>query len=199
MGRGRAWIRSDESLLLLSRVPVDDGENDDDFREASVSDATRYARDIGTDSAESFSRRLAPDVRCFVIDDGDALVHASWVTTTGAFTREIGRHLCPPPGDAYIYESFTRAETRGRGLYPKALRGIVRWCARNGIARVWVGVEESNEASRRALAKGGFEVVFRLAYGRRLGRLTLRPPDDEGRSAAEELLRCGGRSGGVTR
>ena len=68
-----------------------------------------------------------PTCMCFVVEDGDRFLHSSWVTTTGAWTREIRAYLCPPQGDAYVYESFTRADARGgvgstRSLSPGSSR-----------------------------------------------------------------------------
>ena len=141
------------------------------FREASSADADAYAQDIGTDSRSTFSARLSDDVRCFIVEEDGKLLHSSWLTTTGAWAREIQRFLCPPEGDAYVYESFTRADARGRGIYPLALAGILTAMAREEIGRVWVGVEATNLASRRAMEKAGFTEGFRVEFGRTLGRL----------------------------
>ena len=172
-----AWS-SEETLILLVRDagPLDRPGPGLSFRRAEPADAERYARDVGTDSARTFKARLAPDVMCFIVEDGDRLLHASWVTTSGAWTREIQALLAPPPGDAYVYESFTRADARGRGIYPFALAGMLTYLAEAGITRVWVGVESSNEPSRRAIAKAGFEEGFRIKFCRRHNRLAVSPP-----------------------
>ena len=146
------------------------------FRQATAADANRYARDIGTDSANSFSRRLSERTRCFVIDDGRSLLHASWMTTAGAWTREVRAYLVPPPGDGYIYESFTRGEARGRGIYPFALRNLTTWGTSADIARLWVAVEELNTPSIRSVTKAGFVEAFRLPFARRFGRLLIDSP-----------------------
>ena len=176
--RVTGWIGSSDVLILYVRGPAPSGEELPglEFRPATSGDAARYARDIGTDSATSFARRLSNRTRCFVVDDGDLLLHASWVTTAGAWTRELRAYLVPPEGDAYIYESFTRPEARGRGLYPFALRNIIGWAQGSGIVRLWVGVEEHNPASIRSVTKAGFEEGFRLPFARRWGRLSLGDP-----------------------
>ena len=173
--RAKGWVASADVLILYVRGPAPLGEELPglEFREATAADAARYARDIGTDSASSFAARLSDRTRCFLVDDGERLLHASWATTAGAWTRELRTYLVPPEGDAYIYESFTRADARGRGLYPFALRNIVGWAERSGIARLWVGVEEHNPASIRSVTKAGFEEAFRLPFARRWGRLSL--------------------------
>ncbi len=146
---------------------------------AGPADAATYARVIGTDSAATFRRRLSGATHCFLVESGDDLLHASWVTTSAAWTREIEAFVVPPPGDAYVYESFTRPEARGRGVYPFALSGICSWAAEAGLSAVWVAVESANPASLRAIRKAGFEPSYSMRYSRRLGRLTLlveKPP-----------------------
>ncbi len=149
------------------------------FRAAGPADAESYARAIGTDSAATFRRRLTATTHCFFVQRGDELLHASWVTTGAAWTREIRAYVVPPAGDAYVYESFTAPEARGRGVYPFALAGICSWAAKARLGRVWVAVEGGNAPSYRAITKAGFEPSYSMRYGRRRGRLTLlveRPP-----------------------
>jgi ribosomal protein S18 acetylase RimI-like enzyme len=145
-------------------------------RVATAADGPIYERDIGTDSAATFTIRLTEQTRCFVVEaPGPKLVHATWVTTSAAWTRELGGYLVVPPGDAYVYESFTRPDARGRGIYPLALAEICRELAAEGIERVWVGVEEDNEPSIRAVTKTGFRESFRIRYRRKFGHLQIDP------------------------
>lgn len=165
-------------MLLLVRdaggeAPV---RSDVSFREATAGDAPRYSRDIGTDSPGTFRRRLSPWTRCYVVEDGNHFLHASWVTTARAWTTEIRGYISPPVGDAYVYESFTRAETRGRGVYPFALFGICEAAREQGVARVWVGVEADNTPSIKAITKGGFEHAFELSFHRSWGSIRIQEP-----------------------
>lgn len=177
-------------MFVRNTAPIDARGEGIAFREATAADAVRYARDIGTDSESSFAKRLSARTHCFLIDDGRLLLHASWVTTAGAWTREVKAYLVPPKQDAYIYESFTRAEARGRGIYPFALRCIVDWAAANGVERLWVAVEEHNPASIRSVTKAGFVEAFRLPFTRRFGRVQLgEPAGPEARRARTFLSR----------
>lgn len=155
------------------------------FREAGPGDGALYARAIGTDSAATFRRRLTDTTRCFIVESAGDLLHASWVTTGAAWTREIRAYVVPPRGDAYVYESFTAPESRGRGVYPFALSGICSWSAGHGVERVWVAVESGNAPSYRAITKAGFEPSYTMSYGRRLGRLTLTIERPEGITTPE--------------
>jgi ribosomal protein S18 acetylase RimI-like enzyme len=167
------WARSDDELIFFFRSTEELEVKHEDLQLvwADESHAEAYARDIGSDSAASFSARLADDVWCLLVIAEGKLAHASWVTTSAAWTREVDGYLCPPPGGAYIYESFTRDDSRGRGIYPFALAGIVTGLKEKDVDQAWVAVEAHNEPSIRAIGKAGFEERFRISYRRRLGRL----------------------------
>ena len=192
-GRVKETLSSRNTLILnvLPAEPIKRSAEGLTFRAATQDDAEMYARDIGTDSASTFSARLADDVRCYLVEGDDKLLHSSWVTTSAAWAREIAMYLTPPRGDAYVYESFTRADARGRGIYPFALGGIVTALAAERIERVWVGVEATNLASRRAMEKAGFEEGFRVEFGRNLGRLWVGAPVGREAEIGREFLRRG--------
>jgi RimJ/RimL family protein N-acetyltransferase len=116
---------------------------------------------------------LSSSTACLLVLEGDRIVHSSWVTDGDAWTVELRRYVSPPPHDAYVYESFTRADARGRGLYPLALKWICHHAARQS-QRVWVGVEDDNAPSLRAVTKAGFREALSVEFDRRVGRTTLR-------------------------
>lgn len=147
------------------------------LRTLAPQDARAYARTIGTDSAASFRARLGSESRCYAVEDAGRLVHASWVTTACAWTREIRAFVCVGAGAAYVYESFTDAATRGRGFYPFALDEIAADLSARNVSVLWVAVEATNAPSLKAVAKAGFEAGFSIDYGRSLGRLRLSLPD----------------------
>ena len=173
--RGREAVGSGDILVMhvresggdvVERLPLT-------FRRASAVDAASYARDIGTDSATTFRARLSDDVRCYIVEEDGRLVHASWVTTSAAWTRELKKYLRPPPSDAYVYESFTRPETRGQGIYPFALTSLCATVVPDGIRRLWVAVEASNKPSLAAVAKAAFAPAFEVSYVKTWGRVTI--------------------------
>ncbi len=162
-------------LVRPAGSPTPDYRHDRElaFRPAGPDDARAYERAIGTESATTFRRRLSDTTHCFLVELRGDLLHSSWVTTSAAWTREVSAFVVPPAGDAYVYESFTRPEARGRGVYPFALAGICGWAAETGLSHVWVAVESRNVPSLKAIRKAGFEASYSIRYGRRLGRLTL--------------------------
>jgi GNAT superfamily N-acetyltransferase len=188
--RVKETISSRATLIALvrptseSRPPVLDRFR---FRETTAGDGPLYARDIGTDSPGSFRARLTQSTRCFVVEDGGRLVHATWMTRRGAWTREVRGYFRPPPGEAYVYESYTRPEARGHGIYPFALLNIAAWLAARRVHRVWIAIEADNPSSLRAVAKAGFEPAFEISYRRLFGHLSVGAPVGE---LAHECAEC---------
>ena len=175
--RMREWASSDDELIMLVRdaaapTPAFGRDPGLAFRKATPTDGTAYARAIGTDSPRTFRRRLTATAHCFLVESGE-LLHASWVTSSAAWTREIAAFIAPPPGDCYVYESFTAPAARGRGVYPFALAGICSWASGAGLDRVWVAVEGGNAPSLKAITKAGFEPSYSIRYRRRWGRVKL--------------------------
>jgi hypothetical protein len=172
-------LHSEEELIFLRRSSLWTEEVPRKTNEplalerATPDDGRDYERFIGTDSATSFAKRLTDRTSCWFVRGRGMVLHATWTTTGEAWTNEIKRYFAPPPGAAYVYESFTRAEARGLGVYPFALVEIGRRLAEEGTATMYVGVEASNSASVRAITKAGFEPVFTLRYEARYGKLSL--------------------------
>ncbi|MFN2490093.1 MAG: N-acetyltransferase family protein [Actinomycetota bacterium] len=196
LGRAREFVASAARLVVLARPARPAGQPPGtvgahahpsgslELRLAAPADGASYARDIGTDSPLSFGRRLSPATGCFLVLDGGRIVHATWITRSAVWTRELRRYVAPPPGDAYVYESFTHADARGRGLYPCALRALCAQLATQEVRTVWVAVESDNLPSLRAVTKAGFEEAAQIPYRRTLGRVLVnpseRPPGDAG-------------------
>jgi GNAT superfamily N-acetyltransferase len=175
--RVRLW--SDLVLVVLERsaggvaAPLPEIE----IREAGPEDAPAYQTDIGTDPAATVVQRLsAPGSSCWVARAEGRIVHASWVETVAAWMGEAERLFLVPSGDAYIYESFTRPEMRGRGVYPAVLATLSERLGARGIARLWIAAETTNAPSLRAIEKAGFSEAFRIEVVRRLGRVEVRMP-----------------------
>jgi ribosomal protein S18 acetylase RimI-like enzyme len=176
--RTRTW--SDEVLLVLQRRAGGTAAPTTELivREARHSDAPAYERDIGTETAGRVAERLSrPGASCWIAETGGHMVHASWVETKAAWVGEIERLLVVPPGDAYIYQSFTRPEMRGRGIYPAVLTTLSERLGSRGINCLWIAVEATNPASLRAIQKSGFTHVFEIAFQHRFGRIQVSVPD----------------------
>lgn len=179
LDRAVATVRSDGRLTILrcATSGMPDQRDDMVLRRAHAADGPAYARDIGTDSATTFRARSNDRTWCYVVEaPGGRLLHATWCTISGAWTREIRACVVPAPGSAYVYESFTRSDARGQGVYPFALRGIAADLAATGVETLWVAVEADNVPSLRAVGKAGFEPVDEIVFRRRWGRVELEGP-----------------------
>jgi RimJ/RimL family protein N-acetyltransferase len=175
----REAVSSEETLSFLVREAngsLPDG-SEAKFRKTTIADAPAYARDIGTDSAATFTMRLREATNCYVVEKEGRFVHATWVADGPSWVREIQRYFVPPPGDTYIFESYTRPEVRGRGIYPFAIASLAAELGGQGVHRLWVGVEGHNPASMRAVTKAGFDEAFRILYSRRFGHLNVSLPE----------------------
>lgn len=155
-----------QRLLILTRAT---GRHEVDsapflIRRATSEDGRAHGADIGAYRPETFRRRLTGLNRCYLAIEHGRILHSSWCATGPTWTEELGTFLAPPPGDAYVYESFTRPDARGRGIYPLVLRAISGDLHEQGHPRMWIGVEATNEASIRAIRKAGFEDVFTFVY-----------------------------------
>lgn len=193
MAAEEAW--SHDALLVFRRpTPAPEVQRPGiELRAAAASDGSAYARDVGTDSPDTFARRLTADTDCYLLVRAGRIVHASWVTRSAAWTRELRAYLVPPPGDAYVYESYTAPPERGQGLYPFALTQICARLAAAGMGHLWVAVENRNVASLRAVAKAGFELALEIAYRRRFGRVIVDPARPAPGFADGEALRVAPR------
>jgi RimJ/RimL family protein N-acetyltransferase len=91
----------------------------------------------------------------FIVYDNDGIQHISWIYYKG----DPNRILSLGTQDAEIKYSLTLPPFRGRGLYPKALKAVVRYLAQQGLHRVFISVQEDNQASIRGIEKAGFKLV----------------------------------------
>lgn len=193
-GSWRAAVHSEGELTFLTRTAAWEGrvKRSDEpmaLQRASFADAADYAHFIGTDAARTFAARLSDTASCWLVRARGTVVHATWTTRGVAWTSEIRRFFVAPQGSAYIYESFTRPEARGLGVYPFALVGIGHALATEGVDTLFVGVEADNHPSVRAITKAGFEPAFSLRFRRRWGRAELSPATGPLPELAEICLR----------
>jgi GNAT superfamily N-acetyltransferase len=170
----RTHLWSDLTLVVLQRPAGGQAapHSGIEIREAEPGDAPAYERDIGTSPGPAVERRLGePGSSCWIAQEGGRIVHASWVATQAAWLGEAARSFVVPPGDAYIYESFTRPEMRGRGVYPAVLITISKTLGQRGTRMLWIAAETTNVPSLRAIEKAGFTHSFEIRVRRRAGRV----------------------------
>lgn len=116
---------------------------------------------------------------------GEPVAHG-WATGSTVEIGELGLAFTLPPGERYLWGFATVERWRGRGLYPRLLRAIMRHEGRED-ARYWIGHEPDNEASGRGILKAGFRRVGDV-YRRPTGGFVLVPVGPSARARVGAAL-----------
>jgi ribosomal protein S18 acetylase RimI-like enzyme len=104
---------------------------------------------------ERIEARLAQGDVCGLGFSEGRLVHASWVTTRAASIPELRAMLVPRPDEAYVYDSFTLPDVRGRAVQPAVSAEILRWARARGLRRLLFYVRGSSPSALRIVRKMG--------------------------------------------
>jgi GNAT superfamily N-acetyltransferase len=103
-------------------------------------------------------RRVETGNRPYVAYAEGQPVAYGWVATGEA---EFANRLCEfevPPGNLYLWDFATVPAWRGRGVYPRLLQAILTAEAA-GTERFWILHAWENEASKRGIARAGFQAA----------------------------------------
>ena len=106
-------------------------------------------------------QRLVGGEKLYTQRDGDRLAHYGWVVplqSQAHFTEVAKSYHFPQPG-AVLYDFYTAAYARGRGLYQATLSQMLHELATEGRDLAYIGVLADNGASRHVIEKAGFEYV----------------------------------------
>lgn len=83
--------------------------------------------------------RLARGCRCFGAWLDGALAGYGWLSTKPEWIGELELEITPGAGEGYVWNCFTLADQRRRGVLRALLAGI-RACTRDeGLTRLWIG------------------------------------------------------------
>ncbi len=117
--------------------------------------------------AQVAPHRWARGDRAWCFFEQGELVHVAWTRHDDVLdlTYELGPGSCwrLPPASTVIYDCYTLAQARGRGVYPRALR----WLRRLRPGPCWIYCACDNVASQRGIERAGFMpvAVLRRWYG----------------------------------
>jgi hypothetical protein len=131
-----------------------------------------YARGPNALFGEEFlTEAIARGDRCYALFDGNRLVSYSWYSTRAKPLWEIEPSLALyfNPSYAYMYNSYTVPQYRGRGLQGVGGEAALRAWVDQGLKGLVCYVESSNLASLRACHRLGY-VTFGHFVTLRLGR-----------------------------
>lgn len=127
----------------------------------------------GLDDDELRQRQAAGN-RAWVAVAGDEPAGYGWVATRQGSVGSLDLSLTFGPDERYLWDFVTLPAWRGQGIYPRIIQEMVR----NDPAanRFWIGHDLDNEASRRGIAKAGFQCCGVL-YPSPATRYRLHPGD----------------------
>ncbi len=99
---------------------------------------------------------------------GTELAYYGWVQFEYRLLARRSK-LALPQGTAFIYRCFTRADFRGKRIYPAALSFTCQWLTDKGFQRVLIDHQVGNSASRAGILRAGLRFFADYAVIRVLG------------------------------
>lgn len=111
------------------------------------------------------------DAFVYQVWDAGHLVNFAVLSAAPRAIDEVDCLIEPANGAWWVFCAWTAPSHRGRGLYPRTLATMIRDACDAGATSVWLEVLTTNAASRRGVAKVGFEDVAELRCTRTLGRV----------------------------
>jgi hypothetical protein len=117
-------------------------------------------------------RRLERGERCWTARSDGRIVSARWIVTDvdAVEIPYLGHRLELTPGQAYVYETFTAPDHRGRSVSGAAGSRLARVLADEGYRSMLAVVWPGETAIVRANVKAGYEpigTIHSLGIGRR--------------------------------
>jgi RimJ/RimL family protein N-acetyltransferase len=109
--------------------------------------------------------RLENDARVYTIAENGQLLHYGWmlVNQTKSQVTEVKQDIAFPAGSVLLYDFLTHPRARGRGLYQRSLRRMLRDAASlPEVTNIYIGAMADNSPSRHVIEKLGFELVRTL-------------------------------------
>ena len=108
--------------------------------------------------------RLAKGHVCLVVSDGKMLVHSCWSCTDRAEIEYLGAGVKLASDSVYVYEVFTRPESRGQSISAVRSNEMERYYDARGYRRLVGAVWSENRPVSRSADKAGYSVVGRIGY-----------------------------------
>lgn len=103
---------------------------------------------------------FAAGKKCYIACVNGRPAHYSWVQDSGLhILNGVGRKRRVLEGELWISNCFTAEWARGKHIFPATLGRILHDHEALGFRTAWIYVLDSNAASRKALARVGFELV----------------------------------------
>jgi len=104
--------------------------------------------------------RLARGCRCFGVARDGELAGYGWLSTESEWIGELELEIKPGPREAYVWNCFTLAPYRRRGVLRALLAGIRERAQSEGMKRVWIGSVAI--PAERAFGPSGFNPALAM-------------------------------------
>lgn len=130
------------------------------FGPASPTEAAALMMDrSGDEIAEEMAHRFSRGDRCITARDNNGnILHSRWLTAKPTHIPELNLHVAPTRQQLYMYDGYTRAEARRRGVDSAMREFIFRMARDEGMHEVISYVYSHNLAGIKAAQKLQAEV-----------------------------------------
>jgi RimJ/RimL family protein N-acetyltransferase len=129
--------------------------------EAGERHAERAMQAVG-EASGLVAARLAHGDELLGWQEGDDIVSFGWLRHRERMVGSV--RLVDAPGRCFLYNFHTRADRRGRRLYPALLLALRSLLGREGVRELFAEVNVHNAASARGAERAGFVPVGELAW-----------------------------------
>lgn len=101
---------------------------------------------------------------CYVAMKEDEVAGYGWVAREQLFLDSVEKDFKLKKEEVFIHSCYVLQKFRGFGIYPAMLSNILQDCKEEGIKSVFIGVDSSNNGSKRGIEKAGFEYWETLKF-----------------------------------
>lgn len=108
-------------------------------------------------------KRLSDCEECYAAKWKNEIVSYCWFSSQAVYVTEIGKYLQVQEKEIYLYDAATRADWRGKGLYPLLLTRILEQVSRRGLNKAFIFTDSLNVPSQKGILKAGFN-KFQIIY-----------------------------------
>jgi hypothetical protein len=147
--------------LVGRRIPSYRSGLEVDFGLLVPDDVERYRRFRPSTTSDDVARRFGQGHRCYVAQRRGEIIDACWAASGIVAVPYLHRSLKLHEGDLYFYDSYTRPEFRGRGLYMARNAFTAGECGREGFTRLVALVAAEKYAVWQILTRSGLQTSGR--------------------------------------
>jgi GNAT superfamily N-acetyltransferase len=161
------------------------------FSRACPEDEPALAALMGLSGQEALRPRFEGGRRCYLARVEGALAAYGWVSFEQEAVPEMDLRIRLQPGEAYVWDCATSPALRRRGLYTALLVEIANRLRDQGLCRLWIGADLTNQPSQAGIAKAGFQPIADVSVqlGRTFRRIEILPRPNASPHQLNEMRR----------